>query len=79
MAGELTFKVCQSGVDRVELVSEAALRSAQRWLWEQARIVCELGAAAGLAALSEGTLDDDPGPIGIVLCGANVDPRKFVN
>ncbi|MCA9539657.1 MAG: pyridoxal-phosphate dependent enzyme [Myxococcales bacterium] len=75
--GEVTFAVCQKGLNRVELVHDDTLRAAQRWLWEQARTVVEPGAAIGLAALTNGQLDDDPGPVGIVLCGANVDPRTL--
>ncbi|MEE2786432.1 MAG: pyridoxal-phosphate dependent enzyme [Myxococcota bacterium] len=77
-AGQRTFELCKQSVDRIELVHDDSLITAQNWLWEQARIVCELGAAAGLAALANGSLDDDPAPIGIIICGGNVDPKKFV-
>ena len=74
IAGEVNFKICEEGLDRVNLVNDEDLLASQAWLWEHSRLVCETGAAAGLAALSTGLLDDDPGPIGIVLCGSNVDP-----
>ena len=77
-AGRRTFELCKQSVDRIELVHDDSLITAQNWLWEQARIICELGAAAGLAALANGSLDDDPAPIGIIICGGNVDPKKFV-
>lgn len=70
---ELTFAMCRAGLDRVELVDDAAIRGAQRWLWTHLRVVAEPGAAAGLAALTAGLLDDDPGPIGLLVCGANAD------
>ncbi|MCB9539510.1 MAG: pyridoxal-phosphate dependent enzyme [Myxococcales bacterium] len=76
-AGALTFAVCRAGLDRVELVEDAALLEAQRWLWHHARLVVEPGAGAGIAALAAGLLDGDPGPIGVILCGANTDPRKL--
>ena len=74
IAGTVNFDICKDGLNRIELVEDSHLRSSQRWLWEHSRLVSETGAAAGLAALSAGLLDEDPGPIGIVLCGANVDP-----
>ena len=77
-AGQRTFELCKKYVDRIELVHDDTLISAQAWLWDQSRVICELGAAAGLAALTEGCFDDDPAPIGIIICGGNVDPKKFV-
>ncbi len=74
IAGDVNFGICQKGLHRVNLVSDQDLRDSQSWLWEHSRLVCETGAAAGLAALSAGILDEDPGPIGVVLCGSNVDP-----
>ena len=65
-------------MDRGERLDDQSLIRAQRWLWDHVRTVCELGAAAGLAAMADGRFDNDPGPIGIIVCGANVDPRKFI-
>ena len=75
--GELTFAICRKGLDRVELVEDEAIRAAQRWLWDHLRQVYEPGGSAGLAAVATGALDGDAGPIGIVLCGANVDPATL--
>jgi threonine dehydratase len=61
-------------LDRVELVDEAAILEARRWLWVHLRVLVEPGAALGVAALTRGAFDTDPGPVGIVLCGANTDP-----
>lgn len=77
IVSDLTFAICQAGLDRVELVDDAQIRAAQRWLWAQMRQAYEPGGAAGLAALMSGRLDDDPGPVGILLCGANVDPATL--
>jgi threonine dehydratase len=79
MAGNHTYQICADGLDRVELVNDRSLIDAQRWMWDHLRLVSELGAAAGLAALSQGLLDKDPGPLGIVICGSNVHPKKFIN
>lgn len=76
-AGALPFALCREGLDRVELVDDAAILRARRWLWDHLRVVVEPGAAAGLAALAQGLLDDDPGPVGVLLCGANTDPSDL--
>ena len=78
MVGAHTYDLCSRGIDRVELVNDTSLINAQAWLWQHLRMVSELGASAGLAALANGALDQDPGPIGIVVCGSNVNPKKFI-
>lgn len=75
--GAINFEICRRGLDRVELVEDAAILEAQRWLWQQLRQVYEPGGCTGLAALATGALDADPGPIGLLLCGANLDPRQL--
>ncbi|MCA9547270.1 MAG: pyridoxal-phosphate dependent enzyme, partial [Myxococcales bacterium] len=76
-AGELTYAVCADGLDRVELVSDEAILGVRQWLWDHARLVYEPGGCAALAALAQGLLDDDPGPIGVLLCGSNTDPGNL--
>jgi len=49
--GELMFPIAQSSIERVVLVSDAAILSAQAALWSILRVVAEPGAAAPLAAL----------------------------
>ena len=72
--GDTTFALCREGLDRVELVDDQAILEARRWLWTQLRMAVEPGAAAPFAALARGMLDHDPGPVGIILSGANTDP-----
>jgi threonine dehydratase len=76
--GELTFEICKRGLNRVELVSDESLIAAQEWLWKHLRCPAELGACAGLAALTDGGLDQDEGPIGIIICGSNLDPKYLI-
>jgi threonine dehydratase len=52
--GELMFPIARAYVDRVVLVSDDAIRDAQRALWDRVRIVAEPGGAAALAALLSG-------------------------
>ncbi|HEV8586368.1 MAG TPA: threonine/serine dehydratase, partial [Methylomirabilota bacterium] len=49
--GELMFPIAKAHVERVALVSDAAIRRAQQALWDAARVVAEPGAAVGIAAL----------------------------
>lgn len=73
MVSDLTYRLCRTGLHRVELVEDRQIKAAQRWLWQQLRLPYEPGGAASLAALMGGRLDDDEKHIGILLCGANVD------
>lgn len=77
-AGRFTFDICREGLARVELVSDESLIAAQEWLWRHARCPAELGACAGLSALMQGRLDQDEGPVGIIICGSNLDPKYLV-
>jgi threonine dehydratase len=50
--GSLVFPLAQQFVGRVVLVSDDAIRGAQRLLWDRLRVVTEPGAATPLAALT---------------------------
>jgi threonine dehydratase len=74
-AGDLVFAIASQSVDEVVLVADDAIREAQRTLWEQLRIAAEPGGAAALAALLSGRYRPEPGErVGVLLCGAQVDP-----
>jgi threonine dehydratase len=76
--GELMFPIAQACVDRVVLVSDAAILQAQAALWTTMRIVAEPGASAPLAALLSGAYTPAPGErIGILISGANTDAVKL--
>jgi threonine dehydratase len=61
------------------LVSDDALRQAQRALWAELRIVAEPAGAAGLAALLAGAYRPAAGErIGVLVCGGNTDPASVV-
>ncbi len=60
------------------LVPDEAIVSARQGLWEQRRIVVELGGATALAALWSGAYVPAPGEhVVAVLCGANTDPADL--
>lgn len=57
------------------LVTDEAIRAAQRALWENARLVAEPGGATALAALLSGAWTPPAeAKVGVLVCGANTDP-----
>lgn len=76
--GELVYEICRRNVDHVALVTDEAIRDAQRGLWRDWRIATEPGGAAALAALTSGAYRPRPGErVGVLLCGANVELAKL--
>jgi threonine dehydratase len=60
-------------------VADADIVEAQRQLWERARIVAEPGGATAYAALVSGAYRPVRGErVGLIVCGANVDPASVV-
>ncbi|MGO9828567.1 MAG: threonine/serine dehydratase [Myxococcaceae bacterium] len=73
--GELVFQMVQPCVDRVVLVGDEDIRSAQRKLWDLMRVAAEPGGVAALAALLSGAYR--PGPterVAVVISGGNTNP-----
>lgn len=76
--GSLMFPIAQRYMAGTVLVSDAAIREAQRALWKTLRIVAEPGGAAALAALLSGAWRPQPGQsVGVLLCGANTAAVSF--
>ena len=76
--GDLVYSVCSRTVDHVALVTDEAIRDAQRLLWQDYRIASEPGGAAALAALVSGAYKPRSGErVGVLLCGANVELAKL--
>lgn len=70
--GALMFPFAQQYVDHVVLVTDDAIRAAQRSLWEGARLVAEPGGAAAFAALlSDGYRPQPDERVGVLVCGGN--------
>ena len=77
--GALMFAVARDHVAQAVLVPDAAIRAAQRLLWDAARLVAEPGGATALAALLCGAWAPPAGArVGVVVCGANTDPASVV-
>lgn len=76
--GQLMFPIAQSFVERTVLVTDDAIREAQRALWKTLRIVAEPGGAAALAALTSSAWKPKAGQsVGVLLCGANTIAVEF--
>jgi len=76
--GELNFPIAQRHVARVLLVTDDAIRQAQKTLWEKLRIVAEPGGATPFAALLSGRYRPQPGErVGVLICGGNTTAVDF--
>lgn len=80
LIGELMFPLAQKFIDSVKLVSDDEIRNAQKWLWENLKIVTEPGGATAFAALLSGAYKAaEEERIGVVICGGNTDPAIVGN
>jgi threonine dehydratase len=76
--GELVFPIAQRYVNQTVLVSDDAIRDAQRRLWTTLRVVAEPGGAAALAALTSGQYVPAPNErVGVLICGGNTNAVDF--
>jgi threonine dehydratase len=71
--GEPNFAIVQGYVDGVVTVSEEAIISAMRTVWETMKIIIEPSAAVPYAAFLESKIDIGGKRVGIILTGGNVD------
>jgi threonine dehydratase len=75
-----SFALNQRFVDDVVLVSDEQIRDAMRLLFRAAKLAVEPAGAAALAALMvplRARLDGRS--VGVVVCGANIDPQTFAS
>lgn len=76
--GALGFAAARRWVERSVLVTDDDIRRAQWLLWDTARVLCEPGSAAPLAALLAGAyipaVDER---VCLLICGANLDPASL--
>ena len=71
--GKPNFAIIQRYVDDIVTVSEEAIVSAMRTVWETMKIVIEPSAAVPYAAILERVIDVNRKRVGIILTGGNVD------
>jgi threonine dehydratase len=75
--GVPNFEVAQKLVRDCLLVSDDAVRAAQRALWDELRVIAEPSGATGLAALMAGAYQPVPGErVATLVCGANTEPAS---
>lgn len=73
--GDLAWELAERFVDDAVVVTDDAIRDAQRDLWRRTRLVVEPGGAAAWAALRSGRYTPDPSErVVAVVCGSNCDP-----
>ncbi|HVH81245.1 MAG TPA: threonine/serine dehydratase [Stellaceae bacterium] len=76
--GQLMFPIAQRHVADAVLVTDDAIRDAQRRLWDVMRIAAEPGGATALAALLSGRYRPAKDErVAVLLCGANTTAVKF--
>jgi threonine dehydratase len=71
--GEPNFAIIKRYVDDIVTVSEEAIISAMRTIWETMKIIVEPSAAVPYAAIQERKIDIAGKRVGIILTGGNVD------
>lgn len=78
--GQLMFPIAQQYVAESVLVSDAAIRDAQRALWDRLRLVAEPGGAAAFAALLSGAYRPRKDErIAVLVCGGNPTDLAFTD
>lgn len=78
LVGSLMFPIAQSHIGQTVLVSDSAIRDAQRHLWRTTQLVSEPGGATALAAILSGAYRPEKDErVGVVICGANTTMEAF--
>jgi threonine dehydratase len=76
--GQIAFEAASRFVDRVVLVSDDAIRSAQQTLWEDLRLIAEPGGATAIAGLLSRAYRPESGErVAVIICGANTQLDTF--
>ena len=79
IVGDAPFEAISRGVTHSVLVADDDIRAAQRFLWDDFRLVAEPGGAAALAAILSGAFEPErAGEVVVVVCGSNCDPNTVI-
>lgn len=77
-AAAYSFELCRQYVDDLVLVDDDELRGAMAMIFEEVKLAVEPAGAAATAALMGPLRERLAGKrVGLIVCGANVDPRAF--
>ncbi|HKJ34516.1 MAG TPA: pyridoxal-phosphate dependent enzyme, partial [Balneolales bacterium] len=74
---DLTFSIIYKNTDDIITVSEEAIISAMRFIWERMKIIIEPSSAVPIAVLMEQKLSVENKKIGVIISGGNVDLEKL--
>ena len=78
--GAVPWSIVRHFVDDAVVVPDDAIRTAQRELWDDLRLIAEPGGAAALAAIRTGAYVPEPGErLVVVVCGSNCDPTTVTS
>jgi len=79
LIGTPNFEIARRLVADALLVTDDAVRAAQRALWDELRVIAEPAGATALAALMSGVYRPAAGErVGLLVCGANTEPGSVV-
>jgi len=77
--GNICFGLAQTQGVQVALVTDRAIETAQKALWQTHRQLVEPAGAAALAALMSGAYLPEPDEkVAVLVCGGNVAPDPFL-
>ena len=76
--GQIAWGITQQHVADALLLTDEAIREAQRWMWKELKLAVEPAAALPLAALRSGAFRPQAGEkVCLIVCGANLDPASL--
>ncbi len=77
--GAVPWEVVRRFVDEAVVVGDEDIRTAQRALWDELRLIAEPGGAAAYAAIRSGAYRPSRGErVAVAVCGSNCDPATVV-
>lgn len=77
--GDICFELAQKSGISTTLVSDQAIKDAQKALWQETRMLVEPAGAIALAALMVGAYQPEPGEkVAVLICGANPADDPFL-
>jgi threonine dehydratase len=77
---QYSYELCRRHIDRIVTVTDNQLRAAMLTLFRQLKLAVEPACAAATAALLGPLRDTLQGKrVGVLLCGANIDPVSFAS
>jgi threonine dehydratase len=76
--GSMTISLCKAVVDQWVLVEEEDIRAAMRYLFYEHRLVVEGAGALAVAACMKEQQRFKDANAALVVCGGNIDPKKFL-